>query len=215
MLVLNANETGTYHLIGMVMLLSALVPFFFLSRSGRKKIGLKSPKTLQSLVFAFATGIVFSVLLYLIGKELYDTSYENWYAYIGKSYQIPEAISVDDRRTMFMVMATMGMIFSPIGEELFFRGIVHGSFAKSIGDKRASIVDSSAFALTHLSHFGLVFIDDDWTFYPLPGLLWVLSMFLLSLLFFEMKKRADSVWGPVICHSAFNLGMIYCIFYLM
>ena len=48
------------------------------------------------------------------------------------------------------------MIFSPIGEELFFRGIVHSSFAKSIGNFKASIIDSVAFALTHISHFGTI-----------------------------------------------------------
>ena len=116
---------------------------------------------------------------------------------------------------MFIVMAVMGMIFSPIGEELFFRGVVHGSFAKSLGEKKASLVDSCAFALTHLSHFGLVFIDDDWTWYALPALLWVFGMFLVSLLFIEIKKRSDSIWGAVLCHSGFNLGMIYCIFYLL
>jgi hypothetical protein len=28
---------------------------------------------------------------------------------------------------MFAIMAITGMTFSPIGEELFFRGIVHGT----------------------------------------------------------------------------------------
>ena len=107
------------------------------------------------------------------------------------------------------------MTFSPIGEELFFRGIVHSSFAKSIGEKKASIVDSSAFALTHISHFGLVFISNQWRFLSVPAIIWVLSMFLVSVLFFTFKKYTGSILGAMICHAAFNLGMIYCIFYLM
>ena len=107
------------------------------------------------------------------------------------------------------------MTFSPIGEELFFRGIVHSSFAKSFGDKKASFVDSSAFALTHIAHFGLVFINNQWKFLTTPTLIWVLSMFSVSVLFFIFKKRVSSIWGAVVCHSAFNLGMVYCIFYLM
>ena len=111
-------------------------------------------------------------------------------------------------------MALTGMVFSPVGEELFFRGIVHSSFAKSIGDKKASVVDSLAFSLTHISHFGLVFINDRWDFLATPTLIWVLSMFLVSVLFFVFRKYSGSILGAMICHSAFNLGMIYCIFYL-
>ena len=112
-------------------------------------------------------------------------------------------------------MAITGMIFSPIGEELFFRGIVHSAFAASIGDKKASVVDGSAFALTHISHFGLVFINHQWSFLSMPTLIWVISMFLVSLLFFVFKKYSGSIIGAIICHAAFNLGMIYCIFYWM
>jgi hypothetical protein len=38
---------------------------------------------------------------------------------------------------------------------------------------------------------------------------------LVSLLFLAFKKQSDSILGAIICHSAFNLGMIYCIFYLL
>ncbi|TAD87748.1 MAG: CPBP family intramembrane metalloprotease, partial [Bacteroidetes bacterium] len=124
-------------------------------------------------------------------------------------------ITQADRNIMFAIMAITGMTFSPIGEELFFRGIVHTSFSKSIGTQKASLVDSSAFALTHISHFGLVFIHGKWDFFILPTIIWVSSMFLVSLLFFAFRKKSGSILGAMLCHSAFNLGMIYCIFYLL
>lgn len=214
-LVLNANETGNYSFIGIVMFISAIVPFLFLNKHGRKHIGITKTNKLTSLVYALVAGIVFSYLLYLLGNYLYTNTYENWYEYIGKSYNIPDGISGPEKKIMFVIMAITGMTFSPIGEELYFRGIVHGSFANSFGDKRASIIDSLAFSLTHISHFGLVFLDNKWNFYFLPGLIWVLSMFLVGLLFYQMKRITGSIWGAVLCHSGFNLGMIYCIFYLM
>jgi len=214
-LVLKANETGNYSLIGLVMFISAWIPFLFLNRQGLQQIGIKKTKKFQILVYALIFGLAFSLLLYFPGVELFGGSYENWYEYIGKSYHIPESISAQDKKIMFLTMSITGMTFSPIGEELFFRGIVHGSFAKSIGDKKASIIDSLAFALTHLSHFGLVFVANKWDFYLIPALIWVTSMFLVSVLFFQMKKLTNSIWGAVLCHSGFNLGMIYCIFYLL
>lgn len=214
-LVLNANSSGNYGYIGLIMTISAIAPFLFLSNFGQRKIGITKPKNYSWFIGAFAAGLVASILLYILGHFFYGNSFENWYTYIGKSYKIPIGINPKDKAILFTIMALTGMIFSPIGEELFFRGIVHSSFAKSIGDKKASFIDSSAFALTHISHFGLVFINKKWEFLTTPTFIWVTSMFLVSVLFFTFKTQVNSIWGAVICHSAFNLGMIYCIFYLL
>lgn len=64
-----------------------------------------------------------------------------------------------------------------------------------------------------IAHFGLVFVNGTWDFYPLPALIWVTGMFAASLLFFQMKKRTHSIWGAVLCHAGFNLGMTWSIFY--
>jgi membrane protease YdiL (CAAX protease family) len=212
-LVLQANETANYGYIGLIMLISAIAPFIFLSNFGRKKIGLKNPTNYSWLMIAFIIGIIFSVSLYFLGEIFYGSSYENWYYYIGKSYNIPTVIDQQSKLVMFGIMALTGMTFSPIGEELFFRGIVHSSFANSLGNRKASLIDSSAFAIVHISHFGLIFINQQWKFLLVPSLIWVLSMFCVSILFNICRKRTGSILGAIICHSAFNLGMIYCIFY--
>ncbi|MBU2946463.1 CPBP family intramembrane metalloprotease [Zobellia uliginosa] len=215
LMVLQANQTGNYGPIGVIMVVSALVPFIFLNKTARNKIGFRGSKKWSALALALGVGAAFSFLLYFLGQELYGNSFQNWYEYIGKSYQIPDVISAEDKLFLFSIMASTGMIFSPIGEELFFRGIVHGAFAKSVGEKNASLIDSSAFALTHIAHFGLLHIDGRWYFYSIPTLIWVLGMFVVSLIFFRMKTSSDSLWGPIICHAGFNLGMIYSIFYLL
>lgn len=214
-LVLNANSGGNYGFVGLIMTISGIAPFLFLSKYGQRTIGISKPKHYSSLVIAFVTGLSAGILLYFVGDFFYGDSYENWYSYIGKTYKIPLEISPSDKKILFSIMALTGMTFSPIGEELFFRGIVHSSFAKSFGDKIASIIDSSAFALTHISHFGLVFINNKWDFFTTPTIIWVVSMFLVSILFFTFKKHSGSILGAIICHAAFNLGMTYSIFYLI
>lgn len=213
-LVLFANASGNYSYIGLIMVISAIAPFIFLSKYGRKGIGITKPKKYNGLLIAFVSGLIGSILLYFLGQTLYGDSYDNWYKYIGKSYSIPTEIDQHSKAILFAIMAFTGMTFSPIGEELFFRGIVHASFAKSIGEKKASVVDSSAFAITHISHFGLVFVNNQWNFLAIPTLIWVAGMFLVSVLFFTVKQYSGSILGAIICHAAFNLGMIYCIFYL-
>jgi membrane protease YdiL (CAAX protease family) len=214
-LVLDANQSGSYGLIGIVMMISAITPFLFLTKYGRRQIGMVKPKNYFALLIAFVSGLIFSSLLHYIAQGLYDSTYQNWYVYIGKSYNIPAIISQHDKAVLFAVMAFTGMIFSPIGEELFFRGIVHSAFAKSIGNAKASIADSAAFALTHISHFGLVYLNSQWDFFTVPALLWVIGMFLVSLMFFVFKKYSGSLLGAILCHAGFNLGMIYAIFYML
>ncbi len=213
LLVLQANTTGNYGFIGLIMLASAIVPFMFLSRNGRNKIGLTKPDRYSWLFLAFVAGLAASRFLYYIGIFFYGSGNENWYSYIGRSYSIPQGISETEKAIMFTVVAGTGMIFSPVGEELFFRGIVHSAFEKSIGEKRASLVDSAAFALTHLAHFGIVYLNGEWKFLLMPAFVWVVAMFLVSILFFFCRKRSRSIAGAIVCHAAFNLGMTYCIFY--
>ena len=212
-LVLQANQTANYSWLGLIMLISAIVPFLFLSKKGRRKIGLKKPENLNWVIIALVIGLVFSISLYYLGVGLYGNSFENWYYYIGKSYNIPAGIDGEGKLILFSIMALTGMTFSPIGEELFFRGIVHSSMATSLGDRKASLIDSSAFALVHISHFGLVFVNQEWRFLLVPTIIWVLSMFCVSILFYICRKRSGSILGAILCHAAFNLGMIYCIFY--
>jgi membrane protease YdiL (CAAX protease family) len=212
---MNANSTGNYGYIGLIMVLSALSPFVFLTKHGRKEIGMTRPGKYYWLLFAFVGGLIFSFALYYAGDILYGNTFQNWYNYIGRSYKIPTGITSHDRAILFSIMALTSMIFSPVGEELFFRGIVHASFARSIGERKASVVDSSAFALTHVSHFGLVFINNQWSFLTAPALIWVAGMFLVSVMFFIFKKYTGSILGSIFCHAAFNLGMTYCIFYLL
>lgn len=213
-LVLQANQHGNYSYMGLVMTISALVPFLFLSKHGRRTIGLTAPKNYPWLIISIIAGVSFSFLLYQLGDILYGSSYENWYKYIGKPYHVGD-INPKEKFFVFAIIAFVSMTFSPIGEELFFRGLVHSSFAKSIGSTKASIVDGIAFSLTHISHFGLVFIHDQWDFYFFPTILWVVSMFAASILFYICKLKTGSLLGATLSHAAFNVTMIYCIFYLI
>ncbi|MBL0025911.1 MAG: CPBP family intramembrane metalloprotease [Saprospiraceae bacterium] len=214
-MVLYANMTNNYGPIAIIMVISGLMPFILLSKSGRDTIGIRMTINIKQLVVAFFVGGIISFILYFIGKELYDSSFSNWYEYIGRTYNLPTKLTSQDRAIYFVIFAVTGMTFSPIGEEFFFRGIVHSSLAKQWGERGSSLMDSFAFAMTHISHFGLIYIAGGWQFLWMPTFIWVAFIFLLGLLFFHYRKTSGSIWGAVFCHSGFNLGMTYAIFYLL
>ena len=57
-LVLNANASGNYGSIGLIMAISAVLPFIFLSKQGREKIGITKPQKYNWLLIAFFVGLV-------------------------------------------------------------------------------------------------------------------------------------------------------------
>jgi len=213
-IVLNANVTGQYAFISVIFLLMWVTPWIFLKKDGRRNIGIVRPSDYRWLLYSFLGGAVICVIVFITGILLFKLNYTNWFVYISKSYQSVGIISTDSERlTYFLVYSVIGMTFSPVGEELFYRGIVHGSFVGEYGEKKASIIDSLAFALTHLAHFGIVYIEGEWHFLFIPAMLWVIFMFITSRIFFICKQKSGSVYGAIIGHAAFNLTMMYLIFY--
>jgi hypothetical protein len=121
----------------------------------------------------------------------------------------------NNRLTYFVVFSLIGITFSPIGEEILYRGLIHESFAVKTGHYYASMIDSGAFAITHLAHFGIVYVEGKWQFLVLPSILWVLLMFLVSRLFYFARQKTGSILGAIVAHAAFNLTMAWIMVYVI
>lgn len=215
-LVFRAQVTQFYGLVSIIFLLMWVAPFLFLTRKGRQTIGLVRPQKYIWLFYSFAIGFMICLLGYWSACLLFGNGVENWLVYISKSYKLPSGpIDAQTRLVFFLIFSCISMTFSPIGEELFYRGIVHEGFKEKWGDRKASTADSLAFALTHLAHFGIVYISVVWEVLWLPALFWVFFMFVSSKVFFWCKKQSGSIWGAVCCHAGFNLGMMYLVFYIV
>ncbi len=213
-IVLNANRTGDYSLTSIIFLLMWVTPFILLTRQGRNSIGIKKPEKYLWLIYSFIFGIAACTIVYFIGQWFYQNTTSHWFVYISNSYSIPiEQLEGTNRNIYFAIFAVIGMTFSPIGEELLYRGLIHQSFVAKFGKNRASIIDSLAFTTTHLAHFGIIFIGGTWHFLFIPAFLWMLLMFLTSRMFFYCKSKTDSIYGAILSHAGFNLAMTYFIFY--
>ncbi len=213
-IILQANVSGNYNLVPVIFVGMMITPVILLTGEGRKSIGIKRATGIFPLLFSFATGIMLCVMIFLVAKLLFDNSISNWFVYISRSYNVPaNGLTDQDRMIFFLIYAAIGMTFSPVGEEVFYRGIVHESFAGKYGDNKASLIDSLAFALTHLAHFGIVYVSGAWSFLFFPALLWVIFMFIASRLFFFCRRWTGAITGAILSHAGFNAAMMYFIFY--
>ena len=192
-----------------------LTPFLLLKKEGRNIIGMKRPKNIKWLFHSFVLGVFACIIIFFIGNYLYLDTIENWFVYVSKSYSnIPaDELKGDNKLIYFAIFAVIGMTFSPIGEELMYRGLIHQSFVPKFGKNKASILDSFAFAVVHLAHFGLVYSSGSWKLLLVPAILWMALMFLTSRLFFYCKSKTESIYGAIVSHAGFNFAMTYFIFY--
>lgn len=215
-LVLQANVTGSYQAVSFVFLAMIALPWLLLTREGRRNIGLVRPSRWRWVLPAAAAGAALAVLVHLIATALWGSTTSSPFVYISLSYaNVPAVLDDGDRLVFFIIFAIIGMLFSPIGEEILYRGLAHESLAARRGDRRAALIDAGAFAITHLAHFGLVFVAGAWAFLPLPAVLWVSAMFLASLMFYGFRMLTGSLVGAIVAHAGFNLAMNWVIFYLV
>lgn len=212
-LVLQANVTGSYQAVGAIFAVMIALPWVLLTREGRRRIGIVAPRW-RWLPPALVSGLVAAGVVYVVALSFWGTSIENPFAYIALSYTaVPSPLEESQRLMFFLIFAGIGVTFSPLGEEILYRGLAHESFASRLGDRGAAFVDAGAFAVVHLAHFGIVYIAGIWTFLPLPALLWFTAMFLVSLLFFAFRRLGGSLWAAIVAHAGFNLGMNALIFF--
>ncbi|MDR0938279.1 MAG: CPBP family intramembrane metalloprotease [Mediterranea sp.] len=213
-LVLDANVSGNYGTAFIIFFLMWFAPLLFLTKKGRREIGMWRPNRYIHLLGSFVTGALSCAAIFGMFVLFYGKGEGNAFVYMARATaQIGGTIPESERLTYFLIAAIPSMIFSPIGEEFLFRGVVHGSFVGQFGESGASFFDSGAFALTHLAHFGIVYSAGNWSFLPIPALLWVLAMFFVSQVFFRCKLMCNSIFGAVLSHSGFNFAMMYFIFY--
>lgn len=108
---------------------------------------------------------------------------------------------------LHLTFTIVACLFSPIGEEIFFRGFLQKVLEDRHGRTRATLMEASLFALVHLCHHGILLGAAGFQLLPVSGALWVAQMFLLSLLFAWLRRGSDSILPAILAHAAFNAAM--------
>ena len=215
-LVLQANVTGSYQAVSIVFVAMAVLPWLLLTKPGRRQVGLVRPTRWRWMLPAALAGSAAALLVFAVFRALWADTVRNAFVYIGGTYTaVPAEVSDSDRAIYFVIFAVIGITFSPIGEELLYRGVAQESFAAKLGTRAAALIDAAAFAVVHLAHFGLVYLAGGWAFLPGPAALWMAAMFGSALVFHSFRVLTGSIVGAIVSHAAFNLTMTAIIFYAL
>jgi CAAX protease family protein len=188
------------------------LPLIFFTRAGRSAMGLKKADRRIWLLWGPLLGIAGAVLMFAVGYGLYGAGPENWYVSIMNSWAVDSSMRELPRGILFLIYTLPAVIFSPVGEEFFFRGMIHASVGEQWGQRAATWANATAFAAVHLLHHGIRWnggvLEISWV----SGSLWFLLMMGLSWIFRQCLRRSASIWPAVAAHAAFNLTMNIIIF---
>jgi membrane protease YdiL (CAAX protease family) len=206
--------TGSYNAVIIIFIVFALLPFIVLDKNARREIGFVRMRWHWATI-SFLTGVVAASLVYLAGYVLFGNSELNWFVAIMKTFDKDKMIQlVKSDVLLFMAVSLPVMVFSPLGEEFFFRGLLHESLTIRFSSTQALTVDAVFFGVTHLAHYGLLIKGGSLHVLP-SAAVWIVLMSATAIIFYKVKRASGSIWGAVLCHSGFNLAMMTIIFYVI
>lgn len=102
--------------------------------------------------------------------------------------------------------------FSPIVDEIFFRGVLQRSLEERLSVNASTSIECAAFGIVHLCHHGLALGAAGVVVRPLSGALWVVLMFLVAWMFAVIRQGSGSLFPAMASHAAFNATMNSVIF---
>ncbi len=205
------GPTGLQFLLPVGFVLMSLAPWIFLSRDGRRAMGLQKATSSSIYLPAIGLGAIAALGCFLLGLALFGTSADNWFVTIAVNFDrsVPDQLPVMQLYLMFTVTA---MIFSPIGEEIFFRGLLQSALETRLSPTASTWVECLAFGTVHLCHHGVVLSAAGIGFLPRSAPVWFALMAAAGYLFAWLRARSRSLYPAIAAHVAFNFTMGTCIF---
>lgn len=207
------GPTGLRWLLPLGFVLMMLSPWLLLDAAGRRRIGLRRPDRWRGVVPALALGALAALLCGVLGLALFDRSADHWFVGIADGYRQTFDTSHLGLVMLYLVFTAPALLFSPIGEEIFFRGLLQDALERRFGDRIATTLECAAFGVVHLCHHGLfVAASGALALRPASGAVWMLLMFATAWLFAAIRRRSGSLYPAMAAHAAFNAAMNAFIF---
>ena len=184
---------------------------------GRRHIGLSPPKRRGSYALSTTFGAGAAVICFAVGVWFFASSTNHWFISIANYYHQSLDTTGFSQIKLHLFFTMPAILFSPIGEEIFFRGVLQRALEEKFSERVSTQLECATFGLVHLCHHGLtvgaigissIHIGVS----PMSAMLWVILMFLVAYLFAFLRKRTDSIYPAIFSHATFNIVMNTIIF---
>lgn len=192
--------------------LMALTPYLLLDAASRRQIGLRLPASARVYLIAIVAGAAAALTCFAFGYALFGVGVDNWFVTIANNYRQMIDTSGWSAARLHLFFTLPAMIFSPIGEEIFFRGFLQYALEQRFSARASTIAECAAFGVVHVCHHGLLPTAAGLAFLPVSGPIWMVLMFCVAMLFAYLRKASGSLLPAISAHVCFNLVMNVTIF---
>lgn len=206
------GPAATRWMLPLGFVLMSVAPWILLSREGRRQIGLCRPSSLRHFPQAVLFGVMAALVCFTLGLLSFAHSSDNWFVSIASNYRNTLDTARFTTAQLFLIFTLPAILFSPIGEEIFFRGMLQRALEQRFSVNVSTSLECAAFGIIHLCHHGLAWGAAGLTLLPVSGALWVMLMFLTALMLAAIRKRSGSLFPAMASHAAFNATMNLMIF---
>lgn len=200
---------GIYNLLGVVLMLTTENPLFYeylsyalffcpliilctawiLKRHGRgwKELGLNWDRPLRLLLSGLGGGVAALTLSYAAFFALYFL----FYLIAGRPPSMGETEELRGIGGGGLTLVVMVVVlFAPVFEEIFFRGLFYSALRRRLGPRAAIAVNGIIFGALH--------------FQP-P---FMISLVLVGMVLAYLYEKTDSLFAPMAAHSLYNLAVV-------
>jgi membrane protease YdiL (CAAX protease family) len=201
-------------LLPLGFILMAASPWILLNRARRREIGLTRPLNGSILLPAVLLGAAAAFVCFLTGTALFGSGMDNWLVSVARNLAQTASPALSTAQ-LYLTFTIPAMIFSPVGEEIFFRGLLQRALEDRLPVRTSTWSECAFFGLVHLCHHGLIISLTGVSLLLRSAPLRSLLMTLMAYLFVWLRRRSRSLHPAIASHAAFNLTMGTCIFWAL
>lgn len=171
-------------------------------------MGFVRPTTRRDYLLGILWGGMMAVFCFVLGWVLFKDGPDNWFVSVRDYYRANPAAAHAGVGTAFLIFTIPALIFSPLGEEIFFRGFLHEALQEKLSARASALVDSSIFGVIHIFHHGITRNGGgDIEIHVISGAMWMGLMTGAALVFSRLLTRTGSLYPVILSHAMFNLSM--------
>ena len=178
------------------------VPLITITREEWKEIGIsRAQKWIPAWIGIIICGVILCIS-YLASSIFVGSSTGNFYAVISLNHIQTFHIQANSHWKTFLLSSFTLCVFSPLTEELYFRGYLLKSFEQRFGFKCANIVQALCFGMIHIAYCWIVAIDINIVWNVVP------SIALIGFVYGLVRNNTKSILPVIVTHAATNFLLV-------
>jgi uncharacterized protein len=186
-----------------------VLPFIFLTESGRRQIGLEQGgMTPGSILLSIFAGSLCALVFFALGMIIFGDSADNWCMSIRNYLHFEELRGFMSPMSLFALYALPAILLNPVGEEILFRGLIQQSFALRFNRTIAILVNSLLFGMIYLYLHGIWHDASGFHLRTGSAAIAIFLMACIGAVFTLCRTLTGSLWPAMTAHAAFNLTLL-------